>query len=95
MTDVTAETRDPDRIKVLAGYALRHYGYHAGPEPGSFYKALVETIGRADPQNRARLALSFPVLVGMMAAISDDPNGTGRVRHALTSGEWPTREVAQ
>ena len=44
-----------------ASHVLWHFDQRAGAmEPGSFTRSLLETIGRADPINRARLAAGFP-----------------------------------
>lgn len=43
----------------IAQHVLWHYG-EPGMEPGSFTKALIALIARADPHNRRRLATAAP-----------------------------------
>ena len=54
------EAPDP---RLAAEYVKWMCGDKSVREPGSFYKALNEATMRADPENRARLSVGFPVTV--------------------------------
>jgi hypothetical protein len=55
-----------------AEYMLWFHG-EGGPEPGDFFKHIVEAVARADPQNRARLAQAFPRVVAAHAFFHSNP----------------------
>lgn len=72
---------------VTAGDAhavLWHFG-SGGYEPGDFTKALVEVIVRADPANRACLALGFPGLVSAVQLAQGRLDGIARLQ-AIAEG---------
>lgn len=92
MSDISPPTSysEPPTVEaqVLAQYVLGHFGYANGPKPGSFYESLIVTIAKADPSNRARLSQGFPMLVDMMTAAQDSPDGVNRLHAASQTGEW-------
>lgn len=50
----------PDPITpAIAAHVLHELG-HGGYPAGSFFRSLYGTMGRADEQNLARLAIAFP-----------------------------------
>lgn len=44
-------------------------------QPGGFAEALIHAIFKADPGNRARLGMGFPVLVNAVRKYKEDENG--------------------
>lgn len=64
----------------LAWYVLRQFGELNWPRPGSFYESLVDTATRADPSNRARLALAYPELMRLIHLAQDEPDGMIELR---------------
>jgi hypothetical protein len=60
---------------VVAAHVLWSYDAMGGYEPGSFTRDLIKLIGRADPFNRAKLALGFAAYVAACEEI-ETPGGT-------------------
>jgi hypothetical protein len=54
---------------------LAYFGDHRGVQPSHFTQALLKTIGRADPDNQARLALGFPGYVAAHHLAANTPDG--------------------
>lgn len=48
--------------KELGYQILGYYGYEGGYRPGGFLESLLTTWGKADMENRIRLAVGFPEL---------------------------------
>jgi hypothetical protein len=59
---------------VVAAHVLWSYDAMGGYEPGSFTRDLIKLIGRADPFNRAKLALGFAAYVAACEEI-ETPGG--------------------
>lgn len=75
--------------------ALWHFDRQPGVwEPGGFTIALVEVITRADPENRARLALGFPELVAAVLLAQGRTDGIERLRKIARIGEPPGHSEA-
>jgi hypothetical protein len=49
-----------NKITKLNAQHVLHFFDHGGVQPGCFTTALLETLARADSENFARLANSFP-----------------------------------
>ena len=62
-----------------AAHVLAHYG-EGGIAAGGFTMALIAVIVRADPGNRARLALGFPGYVAAVQVADGDLAGIARLR---------------
>jgi hypothetical protein len=65
-------------VAALSGQSARHVlavldGHRAGEEPGSFVRALIEAIVRADGENKAKLRLGFPGLVAAVELYQTGP----------------------
>jgi len=75
--------------QIAANYVL---GVNAPPgewiPPGGFYKALLDTMFRADRINLARLGKGFPLLASMVDAYKNDHDGVARLRVAAETGDW-------
>ena len=70
----------PDPCTPLeAAHVLAHYG-EGGIAAGGFTMALIAVIVRADPGNRARLALGFPGYVAAVQVADGDLSGIARLR---------------
>lgn len=65
----------------IAAHVLHHFGEPAGIAAGSFTRQLITTITKADPFNRARLALGFP---GYVAAVDLAQNRTDGITELRT-----------
>jgi hypothetical protein len=64
----------------LARQVLFHYGVpDLAIVPGGFFRALIDACAKADPENRLRLSLAFPVLVWTLCAVELLPDGTDRL----------------
>lgn len=64
-----------------AAAVLYHYDTVVDlPEPGTFVKALVALIAKADQHNRARLGFAFPAHVAAVQLIEGHPDGLARLR---------------
>lgn len=63
-----------DRIAALA--VLEHFGHPAGRQAGGFVTSLLETMGRADAGNRARLVAAFPEYGDLFLLAKDTEGGT-------------------
>lgn len=65
----------------VARAVLYHYGdMNLGVEPGSFFRALLVAISRADLSNRELLSAGFPEYVAAVAAVKDEPWGLDWLR---------------
>ena len=76
-------TTDPisaDEARWMLGY----FGLDGGEKPGGFRMSLIETITKADPENKARLRLGFP---GLVAAFDQQMDVAGLQAIALGGGE--------
>lgn len=71
-------------------FAFGSGGYRAG----SFTSTLIEAIRRADPQNRAKLALGFPGYVTAVTWAIDDPLGIDRLRRVAGPLAGPERAAS-
>jgi hypothetical protein len=87
----TKITITPDQ----AAHVLFHYGA-GGMEAGSFTRALIALIARADTSNKARLALGFPGYVAAVILAADTSTGveqlllqTARKTTGPTAGQNP------
>lgn len=67
----------------IAAHVLAHFD-SGGYEAGSFTRRLIDLIDRADPSNRARLALGFPGYVEAVTLASQMPNGVAVLTSVLT-----------
>lgn len=64
----------------LARQVLWHYGLHlSGIQPAGFFAALIGACAKANPENRLRLSLAFPVLVWTVCAVELLPDGADRL----------------
>lgn len=52
-------------------------------QPGSFRRSLIDTVSRADPENRLKLALGFPELIATVCVVESLPDGVDRLVEAL------------
>jgi hypothetical protein len=89
VTAVQLSTLGADRLAELvevrdAHAVLFHFGARDVMEPGSFTRALVEAIVRADPRNRGRLALGFPGHVAAVELYQGRTDGLDRLRAIAT-----------
>lgn len=75
----------------IAAHVLWHFQPGVAPalKPGSFTRSLIDTIARADPTNKARLALGFPEYV---FAVDTYQNTLGAHvwLHDLAAGRGPS-----
>lgn len=69
---------DVDITAEVAAHVLCHYGA-GGYRAGSFTMALIEVIARADPQNRALLALGHPAYVAAVNLIDRTTDGVAKL----------------
>jgi hypothetical protein len=51
---------EPERGTYAVRAVLSHFGHPAGVQAGGFVTSLLETMGRADSGNRAKLVAAFP-----------------------------------
>jgi hypothetical protein len=75
----------------IAHQVLWHYGCadheaRIGYPPGDFIAKLLSAITRADPGNRARLALGFPGYVEACRLIESTGTGVARLRKIADAG---------
>jgi hypothetical protein len=61
-------------------------GMAPGKEPGGFTAALILAITRADPNNRALLALVYPGLVEAVGVYKEHPEGIEVLEAAAKGG---------
>lgn len=69
--------------KAIARMVLGHFGAEGGYEPGGFTSLLLQAYGKADPSNRARLRLGFPVQAEMMDACMNTEHGVAALQKLL------------
>lgn len=81
-------TSSPTIPPDVAAHVLFHYGHEGGYQAGSFTTNLITTIDMADPSNKDRLALGFPVYVAACTAMQYDPNAVAYLRD-IAAGRCP------
>lgn len=56
-------------------YVLGYFGYKGGWQAGGFTSLIMQAYQKADPGNRARLRLGFPVLAEAMDTVLSSRQG--------------------
>lgn len=56
-------------------FVLGYFGYKGGWQAGGFTQLIMQAYQKADPQNKARLRLAFPILAEAMDTVLDSLTG--------------------
>lgn len=71
--------------KELGRMVLGYFGADGGYEPGGFTSTLLTAYSKADPQNRYRIRMGFPVHADMMDACMNTEHGIADLQKAVAS----------